>query len=81
MAAHQKQKNKMISSEIENYVTSHSTSESEILKKINRETHAKVLMPRMLSGHLQGKVLKMFSEMIRPTTILEIGTFTGYSAI
>ncbi|HVA99551.1 MAG TPA: class I SAM-dependent methyltransferase [Bacteroidia bacterium] len=71
----------MISSEIENYVTSHSTSESEVLKKVNRETYAKVLMPRMLSGHLQGKVLKMFSEMIRPTTILEIGTFTGYSAI
>lgn len=71
----------MISAEIENYVTAHSTEESDILKKVNRETYAKVLMPRMLSGHLQGNVLKMFSEMIRPTNILEIGTFTGYSAI
>ena len=70
-----------IPQEIEEYSTSHSESESELLQLINRETHAKVLMPRMLSGHLQGRVLSMFSRMIRPYRILEIGTFTGYSAL
>ncbi|MEO6883075.1 MAG: O-methyltransferase [Bacteroidia bacterium] len=71
----------MISAEIEEYVNEHTSPESDVLKKLNRETHAKVMMPRMLSGHLQGKVLAMLSEMIRPKNILEIGTFTGYSAI
>lgn len=63
------------------YVEKHTSAESELLKKINRDTHAKVMMPRMLSGHLQGRVLAMISQMIKPTNILEIGTYTGYSAI
>ncbi|MDP5017252.1 MAG: S-adenosylmethionine:tRNA ribosyltransferase-isomerase, partial [Dolichospermum sp.] len=53
----------------------------ELLEKLNRETYAKVIMPRMLSGHLQGRVLSMFSKMIQPKRILEVGTYTGYSAI
>lgn len=67
--------------EIEDYALKNSDAESDILKKLNRETHLKMTMPQMLSGHLQGLMLQMFSKMIRPTTILEIGTFTGYSAI
>ena len=63
------------------YSEAHTSSESEVLKKISRDTHAKVLMPRMLSGHLQGRFLSMISKMIKPKTILEIGTYTGYSAI
>jgi caffeoyl-CoA O-methyltransferase len=63
------------------YCENHSTEESDLLKFINRETHAKFLMPRMLSGHLQGNVLAMLSQMIQPKYILEIGTYTGYSAI
>jgi predicted O-methyltransferase YrrM len=63
------------------YCEKHSTEESDLLKFINRETHVKFMMPRMLSGHLQGNVLAMFSQMIQPKNILEIGTFTGYSAI
>jgi len=67
--------------EIEKFVEAHSRPESDVLKALNRETYSKVLMPRMLSGHLQGQVLRMFSLMIKPKNILEIGTFTGYSAI
>ena len=63
------------------YTEAHTTDESEILKELNRETQAHVLNPRMLSGHLQGRVLSMLSHMIRPQFILEIGTYTGYSAI
>lgn len=63
------------------YIEQHSSPESPVLKKINRDTHAHVLMPRMLSGHLQGRILSMFSHMIRPRRILEIGTYTGYSAL
>ena len=66
---------------IETYALAHSQPELAILKKINRDTHANVLMPRMLSGHMQGNVLIMISKMIQPTQILEIGTYTGYSAI
>lgn len=66
---------------ISEYVEAHTSPESLLLQKINRETHAKVLMSRMLSGHLQGRVLSMLSHMIRPRRILEIGTYTGYSAI
>ena len=55
--------------------------ESELLKRLNRETHARILRPRMLSGHLQGKFLQMISCMVNPERILEIGTYTGYSAI
>ena len=63
------------------YVEQHTSQEPELLKKINRDTHAHVLMPRMLSGHLQGRVLATLSHMIRPGRILEIGTYTGYSAL
>jgi len=66
---------------IDQYSGAHTTPESTVLQKLNRETWAKVMMPRMLSGHLQGAVLKMFSQMIQPKLILEIGTYTGYSAI
>ena len=64
-----------------NYSEKHSAPESELLKKINRETHVQVLRPRMLSGHLQGRLLAMISRMIAPKLILEIGTYTGYSAV
>ncbi len=66
---------------IDNYSCSHSQKESKVLAELNRETWAKVLIPRMLSGHLQGRALSMFSKMIKPKVILEIGTYTGYSAI
>ena len=64
-----------------NYVCNHTQKESDVLSKLNRETWAKVLIPRMLSGHLQGRTLSMLSKMIAPKSILEIGTYTGYSAI
>ena len=67
--------------EIENYVVKNTEIEPTILKKLNHETWEKVLTPRMLSGHIQGRVLSMLSHMINPKTILEIGTYTGYSAI
>jgi caffeoyl-CoA O-methyltransferase len=70
-----------INTEIQQYSEAHTTPESDLLKKISRDTHAQVMMPRMLSGHLQGRVLSMISQMIRPKRILEIGTYTGYSAI
>ncbi|MEB2776327.1 O-methyltransferase [Algoriphagus sp. D3-2-R+10] len=63
------------------YCEDHSSEEDYLLKKITRETRAKVLMPRMISGHLQGKLLELFTKMQRPKTILEIGTYTGYSGI
>lgn len=66
---------------IEHYAEQFTTAESEVLAALNRETWAKVMTPRMLSGHLQGQVLRMFSLMMRPQHILEIGTYTGYSAI
>lgn len=66
---------------IDQYVGDHSSEENEVLAELNRETYAKVLIPRMLSGHLQGRVLSMLSNMIQPKRILEIGTYTGYSAI
>lgn len=71
----------LLSSDIESYVLQHTTPESPLLQQLARETHTRVLMPNMLSGHLQGAVLSMFSRMIQPHRILEIGTFTGYSAI
>jgi len=67
--------------EISNYCELHSTPENDVLSKLNRETHAKFLYARMLSGHLQGQLLKMLSQMIKPKSILEIGTYTGYSAL
>jgi len=67
--------------EIEQYAETFTREEGEVLSALNRETWAKVLTPRMLSGHLQGQTLRMFSLMMRPKCILEIGTYTGYSAI
>ncbi|MBL7850126.1 MAG: O-methyltransferase [Cyclobacteriaceae bacterium] len=67
--------------EITRYAERFTTPESPLLQRINRDTHADVKMPRMLSGHLQGRFLAMISTMIRPTSILEIGTYTGYSAL
>jgi predicted O-methyltransferase YrrM len=70
-----------ISEDLENYVTNHSQAEPELLAKLNKETHQKILQPRMLSGHFQGRVLSMLSKIIRPKNILEIGTYTGYAAL
>ncbi|MFM8963468.1 MAG: O-methyltransferase [Sphingomonadales bacterium] len=70
-----------ISAQLQSYVTLHSSEESALLAKINRETHLEVLQPRMLSGHFQGRVLSMLSQLLQPTNILEIGTYTGYSAL
>jgi caffeoyl-CoA O-methyltransferase len=67
--------------EIQEYCEAHTSGESSLLKSINRDTHAHVLMPRMLSGHLQGRMLAFISQMIKPERILEIGTYTGYSAL
>ncbi len=71
----------MIPESIERYIQAHTSKEDEILADNNKETHEKTDAPRMLSGHVQGKFLEMISRMIRPSKILEIGTFTGYSAI
>lgn len=70
-----------IPASIDDYCRDHTSPESALLKKINRDTHAEVLMPRMVSGHLQGRFLALISKMIKPQRILEIGTYTGYSAI
>lgn len=70
-----------IDEKIEAYALAHSQAESEVLKKLNRETHANIMMPRMLSGHMQGNLLSMMSKMIQPKQILEVGTYTGYSGI
>jgi predicted O-methyltransferase YrrM len=67
--------------DLSKYIEEHTENEPELLKSINRETHLQVLKPRMLSGHLQGRVLSMLSHMIKPSRILEIGTYTGYSAL
>ena len=70
-----------IPKEIDEYAGKYTAEENKTLSDLNRETHIKVLIPRMLSGHIQGRILSMFSHMIRPKNILEIGTYTGYSAI
>ncbi len=67
--------------EIDNYILNHIDAEDEVLRELDRETNLNVLGARMISGHLQGQVLTMISKMIQPNTILELGTFTGYSAI
>jgi len=67
--------------EIENFILKNTEKEPAVLTELNHETWEKILIPRMLSGHLQGRVLSMLSHMIQPRTILEIGTYTGYSAI
>ena len=66
---------------LEKYILEHISPEDELLKEISRQTHLKILRPRMLSGHLQGQILYMITRMINPSRILEIGTYTGYSAI
>lgn len=70
-----------ISEALEEYVALHSENEPELLARLNKETHQKILQPRMLSGHFQGRFLSMMSKLIRPNTILEIGTYTGYAAL
>lgn len=70
-----------IDEKIEEYVVKHTSKETDVLYDLNRQTHINVLQPRMLSGHLQGRVLSMLSHMIKPKRILEIGTYTGYAAI
>ena len=67
--------------DLQKYVEDHSEAESDLLQQINRDTHLHVLKPRMLSGHLQGRVLSMLSHMVRPERILEIGTYTGYATL
>lgn len=71
----------MIDDALSEYAKSHTSPEDPVLGDLNRETHLKFLFPRMLAGHFQGKLLEMFSMMIKPMNILEIGTYTGYSAI
>ncbi len=70
-----------IPQDIARYAEAHSAPEPELLHRLNRETHLKVMQPRMLSGHLQGRILSMLSKLVRPQRILEIGTYTGYSAL
>ena len=70
-----------IADEIDSYSLNHTEAEAELLAELNRETWANVMTPRMLSGHLQGRVLSMFSKMINPKNIIEVGTYTGYSAL
>jgi predicted O-methyltransferase YrrM len=71
----------MINEAIDTYILRHMDEESDYLKALYRQTHLKLINPRMTSGHLQGRLLKMLVQMIRPSRILEIGTFTGYSAL
>jgi predicted O-methyltransferase YrrM len=66
---------------LDDYVVAHSQQEPKLLQDLTRETWQKVLAPRMLSGHFQGRVLSMISKLLKPTSILEIGTYTGYSAL
>lgn len=71
----------LVSPDIEHYIEAHTSAESTVLQALNRKTHTDVLMPQMLSGKVQGQFLQMLSHMLRPTSVLEIGTFTGYAAI
>ena len=70
-----------IPEELDEYVVNHSENEPELLQQLNRETYQKILQPRMISGHYQGRLLSMISKLINPKNILEIGTYTGYSAL
>jgi len=70
-----------LSDKIDQYVLEHTQKEPELLQKLNKETWQKALVPRMLSGHYQGRVLSMISKLLNPKNILEIGTYTGYSAL
>ena len=66
---------------LEQYIHDHTSPEEELLHELDRETNLRVVQPRMLSGHIQGRLLEMLVRMLRPRRILEIGTFTGYSAL
>lgn len=70
-----------LSAVLETYIAEHSENEPELLAKLTRETHLKVVRPRMITGHFQGRVLSMLSKLVQPKRILEIGTYTGYSAL
>lgn len=70
-----------LSQDLEDYIEQHSSSEPILLAKLNKETYQKILLPRMCSGHFQGRVLSLLSKLINPKNILEIGTFTGYAAL
>ncbi|MCA0349121.1 MAG: O-methyltransferase [Bacteroidetes bacterium] len=70
-----------LSDELDHYVTVHSQDEPELLAQLNKETFQKILQPRMLSGHFQGRVLSLLSKIINPKTVLEIGTYTGYATL
>lgn len=66
---------------LEQYIINHSDEEGELLQRLNRDVHVNLLRPRMISGHLQGRIIKMLTRMIRPQQVLELGTFAGYSAL
>ncbi len=66
---------------IDRYILEHSTAEDALLSELDRQTHLRVVQPRMLSGHIQGRLLTLLMQMMRPKCVLEIGTFTGYSAL
>lgn len=66
---------------LENYIINHSDEEGELLQRLNRDVHVNLLRPRMISGHLQGRIIKMLTRMVRPQQVLELGTFAGYSAL
>ncbi|MEM9360007.1 MAG: O-methyltransferase, partial [Pseudomonadota bacterium] len=70
-----------LSNSLENYIAENSQEEPKVLRELTRETHLKVVRPRMITGHHQGRVLSLLSKLIGPKNILEIGTYTGYSAI
>jgi caffeoyl-CoA O-methyltransferase len=70
-----------IDEKLDDYCGEHTSPEDELLQRVNRETHLEVLQPRMLSGHLQGRFLSMISKLKQPKRILEVGTYTGYSAL
>ena len=70
-----------ISEDLDHYITDHSEDEPQLLQELSRETHQKILQPRMLSGHYQGRLLSVISKIVNPKYILEIGTYTGYSAL
>ncbi len=75
------QKQSMLEDDLEQYILEHIDEETPLLKSLNRDAHVNLLRPRMLSGHLQGKILKMFCRMIQPKYILEIGTYTAYATM
>ena len=70
-----------LSQDLEDYIQNHSADEPHLLAQLNKETYQKVLLPRMCSGHFQGRVLSLLSKLVNPKNILEIGTFTGYAAL